>query len=118
MGPYNSPVFETSLSWAANTVASGRRIKTCWRRASFMLLVGLQVPVLGSYNSADLPALLSVPPDTSTLPSPSSTAAAWARPTVMVPVADQVPWAGSYRSADAGEMSPPATNTRPLLSNV
>jgi len=66
-----------------------------------MLPVGLQVSVVGSYNSAVARRVpvIALPPDTSTLPERSSTAVGLARPTVLGFVVCQ---AGPASAAVAG----------------
>ncbi len=62
-----------------------------------MSAIAVQVPVAGSYSSAE--GCEWSPFTTSTLPSASSTAACWAAGPTIFPVEDQVPLSGSYRSA-------------------
>src|SRR5207249_6593235 len=98
-------------------------------RGVTMLPVSDQVPVCGSYSSAELVTNAvpqqppDVPPATSTLPFGSSTAVAPDLDTNMLPVLLHVPVAGSYNSAVAsvwsgGLISPPATSTLPFGSNT
>jgi hypothetical protein len=62
----------------------------------FRVPVDVQVPVPGSYISADEKYVLAPfhPPATNTLPSGRRAVEAYKRPTVMSPVRDQIPVAG------------------------
>src|SRR5215813_3495948 len=88
-----------------------------------MLPVGVNSPVLGSYNSDvanTLPALL-MPPDINTSPLFSSVAVCAYLATLMLPVAVKVPVEGLYSSAEdkvTAPFWPPVVSTIPLFSRV
>src|SRR5947208_16072355 len=86
------------------------------------VLVLDQIPVVGSYSSADGSVPPTIPPPTTNILPLGSRTATWSfRPLVMLPVLDQVSVTGSYRSARlrcASSDEPPATNTRPSAKSV
>ncbi len=93
-----------------------------------MLPVADQVPVSGSYNSAEVSFSSLAPPTTSTRPSSSRTVVWPSRGVPIVPVAIQAPAEGVTANAGGGETPAgmynsaepplPATRTVPSSSNV
>ena len=79
----------------------------------------VQVPLTGSYNSAEASA---TPPTTSTVPSVNSVAVGSALPAPILPVVVHDPVLGSYSSAELSDLplssTPPTTSTVPSCSNV
>ena len=107
---------ELTLPPATRTWPVGRRMAVWLSRAVAIPPVSLQVPVLGSYNSAEarVPAMPVCPPVTRTLPLGSGVAVWPIRAAAKLPVVLQVPVVGLYNSAEARRLialPPPATRT-------
>ena len=99
-----------------STRPSARSVEVWLSRGVCIEPVGLNVPVDGSYSSAEarMPEPASPQPDppvNRTRPSCSRVAAEPARATVMEPVGVNVPVVGSYSSAAVPQ--PPVKSTRP-----
>src|SRR5213078_4481255 len=110
---------------ATSTLPPGSRVAVAPLPAALAIgPVAAQVPVAGSYSSAEgtLAPPAPAPPTTSTFPLASKLAVCPLRAVVIGPVAAQVPVAGSYSSAEAVlsacGVNPPATSTLPLGSKV
>ena len=101
-----------------------RRVAVADVRAVAIEPVGLNLPVLGSYSSAEARGKLWFsPPAMMTRPLVSRVAVAFIRGTAIEPVAMNVPVAGSYSSALARlvvppSLLPPAISTRPSKRSV
>src|SRR5882757_6350276 len=122
----------STIASMTSTRPSSSATAWCCQRASCIDPVAVQLPVAGSYSSAEervsgaSAERMRSPPATSTRPSGSSVAEWPYRSPVMPPVGDQPPVAGSYNSAeespplayDCPSVTPPATSTRPSASTV